>query len=257
MISVLRSYFSEKFSKDEMNELVQISVRVLGALGKQRPYAFAPIRTRPQRTYDPVREVPKPEGSHVPMMLARLMLDSENGGDLKAELDAFGRASGLFNSLEVKRLGRKEGDPFQIGVKAAGPAFNLVDVGYGVSQVLPIIVDTVQNSEANTFLLQQPEVHLHPRAQAELGSFLAGLAVERQKRLIIETHSDYIVDRIRLDVRDKKRISRDDVVILYFERTREGVHIHELGIDEFGNITNAPPSYRQFFLDEERRMLGV
>jgi hypothetical protein len=241
----------------ESRDLRKIFRQVSQALG-QRPYAFAPIRTRPQRTYDPLKDVPKPEGSHVPMVLARIFLEeSERRNRLLESLNSFGQASGLFNSVEVKRKGQEKSDPFQIGIKTTGPVVNLVDVGYGVSQVLPIIVDAVQNPEDTTFLLQQPEVHLHPRAQAELGTFLATLAKQQNKRFIVETHSDYLIDRIRMDIRDKKYLNPDDVVILYFEKSPSGVDIHTLEFDEFGNILNAPPTYRQFFLDEERRMLGV
>jgi len=244
-------------SDNELREMQLISRKVGNSLG-QRPYAFAPIRTRPQRTYDPLKDVPKPEGSHVPMVLAKSLLEKSNGSsNLKKALDEFGKISGLFKSLEVKRKGQKESDPFQIGVKTMGPSFNLVDVGYGVSQVLPIIVDVVQNPNESTFLLQQPEVHLHPRAQAELASFLAALSKEQNKQFIIETHSDCLIDRIRMDIRDKKYLSSDDAVILYFEKTAGGVIIHELTIDEFGNIIGAPATYRKFFLEEERRMLGV
>jgi len=77
------------------------------------------------------------------------------------------------------------------------------------------------------------------------------------KRFIIETHSDYLVDRLRMDVRDKKTLSADEIVILYFEQSRDrGQQIHPLYLDHFGNLINAPLSYRQFFLSEERRFLG-
>jgi predicted ATPase len=128
-------------------------------------------------------------------------------------------------------------------------------VGYGVSQVLPIIVDAIREPPESTFLLQQPEVHLHPRAQAELGSFLATLAKQQQKRFIIETHSDYMIDRIRMDIRDGKHLKPGEAAILYFERTGPA-QIHTMEIDEFGNLVGVPPGYRQFFLEEERRLLG-
>jgi hypothetical protein len=234
-----------------------ISRQVEDALGP-RPYAFAPIRSKPLRTYDPLKEVPKPEGSHMPMVLAKTLLDKSNGNlKLRRALSSFGDASGLYANVEVKRKGNKESDPFQIGVKSGGPMFNLVDVGYGISQVLPIVVDAAQNPAHSNFLLQQPEVHLHPKAQAELGSFLATIAKNENKRFVIETHSDHLIDRIRMDVRDKKNLRSSDVSILYFERSKSGVTIHPLEIDDDGNLVNAPPSYRQFFLEEERRMLGV
>ena len=271
ILTDLRFLFSRDFRSTKENPeiqqpvLTEIELRGLQNLAfelsrsiGQRPYAFAPIRTRPQRTYDPLKEVPKPEGSHVPMVLARTFLeDSKGSKELKEALNSFGKASGLFNSVEVKRKGHKESDPFQVGIKTIGQAFNLVDVGYGVSQALPIVVDALQNPKKSTFLLQQPEVHLHPKAQAELGSFLAALSKEQDKQFIIETHSDYLIDRLRMDIRDKKYISPDDVAILYFEKSQGGVEIHNLELDEFGNLINAPSTYRQFFLAEERRMFGV
>ncbi len=223
----------------------------------ERPYAFAPIRTRPRRTYDPIKEEPEPEGSHVPMVLAKTYWSGAKAWDQLGEyLTAFGRASGLFKGVEVRPIGRKESDPFQLKVEISGPAFNLVDVGYGVSQVLPIIVDTLRGDKNSTFLLQQPEVHLHPKAQAELGSFLALVAKRQNKRFLIETHSDYLVDRIRMDARERRHLEPRDVAILYFERTNGSVRIHTLDLDQFANIKKPPSGYRQFFLEEEKRLLG-
>jgi predicted ATPase len=244
-------------SDSEHGDLTGILIQILQSLG-QRPYAFAPIRTKPKRTYDPLKTVYDPEGSHVPMLLNRILSDeSEDGNKLRKALSFFGETSGLFNKIEVKHKGDKNSDPFQIGVKTTGPSFNLIDVGYGVSQALPIIVDIILNPDGSTFLLQQPEVHLHPRAQAGLGSFLASTAKEQNKKFVIETHSDYLIDRIRMDVRDKKYLNPDDIAILYFEKSQGNVKIHELKLDEYGNIIDAPSTYRQFFLEEERRILGI
>src|SRR5271157_1525099 len=222
------------------------------------PYAFAPIRTSPQRTYDPVIAEPKPEGPHIPMLLATLSRSAATQPwvALQSALKEFGQKSGLFDGIEIVNKGRKESDPFQVGVKSGGPAFNLIDVGYGVSQALPILVDTLQRtSAAEFFLLQQPEVHLHPRAQAELGSFFAKQANKR-RRFVIETHSDYLVDRVRMEVR-RKALDPQDVSLLYFERVGHGADIHNLELDKTGSIVNPPPGFRQFFLNEERDLLGI
>jgi hypothetical protein len=222
------------------------------------PYAFAPIRTSPQRTYDPISAEPKPEGSHVPMLLALLSRSSQQAqwNTLQSALKEFGSKSGLFDEIEIVNKGKKESDPFQVGVKSSGRTFNLIDVGYGVSQALPILVDTLQRASApETFLLQQPEVHLHPKAQAELGTFFAKQAKEK-RRFVIETHSDYLVDRIRMEVR-RKLLKPEDVSLLYFERGRSGAKIHNLELDANGSITNPPPGFRQFFLSEERELLGI
>lgn len=231
------------------------SMQGFSSRARSRPIAFAPIRIRPKRTYDPVQDLPDPSGIHVPMFLARVQASDEASWRRIAEtLRRFGQASGLLQDLEVRRLG-KEDDPFQVEVKVHGKSFNLMDVGYGVSQILPILVECTRAPRQAVFLLQQPEVHLHPRAQAELGSFFATLAKEREQQFLIETHSDHLVDRLRLEVRQGK-LNPEDLVILYFERDKSGARIHPMRTDEQGNLLDAPPGYRQFFLEEERRLLG-
>ena len=107
------------------------------------------------------------------------------------------------------------------------------------------------------FLLQQPEVHLHPRAQAALGSLFCSVAGP-DRQLVVETHSDYIIDRVRMDVRDGTTdLKPEDVSILYFERGESDVKIHSIRLDELGNVLNAPDSYGAFFMEETRRSIGL
>ena len=111
------------------------------------------------------------------------------------------------------------------------------------------------------FLLQQPEVHLHPSAQAALGSLFCDMAAQR-RQLIVETHSDHLIDRVRLDIRDgRTKLKPEDVSILYFERGNLSVTIHSLGWDAHGNLTAdrgmVPNGYRQFFRSERRRSIGL
>ena len=121
-------------------------------------------------------------------------------------------------------------------VRLKGPPRNLIDVGYGVSQVLPVITELLREDSLAIFLLQQPEVHLHPSAQAALGSLFCQVAGP-ERQLIIETHSDHLLDRVRMDVRDGTTgLKPEDVSILYFERGELDVRIHSLRIDEEGNI---------------------
>jgi len=229
----------------------------------------APLRAEPQRTYNPIRETMTPEGAHIPMLMMRLArTEGERWKGLRDSLVAFGRESGLFSDIKVKSHGRQMSDPFQLQVKVHSATHaNIMDVGYGVSQSLPILVEllTLEVPEASrrarirrrafTFLLQQPEVHLHPRGQAELASFFVK-SVGRGHQFLVETHSDYIVDRIRISVR-RGQISSDDVSILYFEPKKNSVAIHSVELDEHGNIRNAPPGYREFFLRETDSLLGL
>ena len=145
----------------------------------------------------------------------------------------------------------------KFGRRAKGPLRNLIDVGYGVSQALPVITELFRDSETPMFLLQQPEVHLHPSAQAALGSLFCEIASPR-RQLVVETHSDHMLDRVRMDVRDgTTKLQPDDVSILFFERGDLDVRIHSLRLDAEGNVLGAPPSYRRFFMEESRRSLRL
>jgi AAA ATPase domain len=222
------------------------------------PVAMAPVRTKPERTYNPIEDRPTPEGAHMPMVMAKTFFTNRQKWEsLQSSLEQFGNLSGLFEQIDLKALGRSASDPFQIMVKMAGPRSNLIDVGYGVSQVLPIVVDILTSERAHNYLLQQPEVHLHPRGQAELASFLAAIVKNTDNWIVIETHSDYIIDRLRSDIRKKKHLSPDQVSILFLERVGIETKIHQMLIDENGNLQNAPGGYRQFTLEEERRLLGI
>ena len=160
------------------DKLVRFSVRA-----DERPYALGPVRSEPKRTYDPMGESFHPAGDHIPMVLSRIYFeDQARWVGLKKSLEEFGRASGLFRGLNVRPLGRRSaGDPFQVTVRISGLSNSLLDVGYGVSQALPIVVEALRTESARTLLLQQPEVHLHPRAQAELGSLLTSLVHLREE----------------------------------------------------------------------------
>ena len=228
----------------------------------KRPYASAPVRSKPRRTYDPARAAPDPEGDYVPMYLANMSFQDRGGWeDLKEALEAFGRDSGLFDEIDVRRLGKGGSDPFQLrvrkfGKRLKGPPRNMTDVGYGVSQVLPVVAELLRRDAPSMFLLQQPEVHLHPSAQAGLGSLFCAIA-DPHRQLVVETHSDHLIDRVRMDARDGRgTLKPDDVSILFFERDELDVRIHSLRLDGEGNVLGTPEGYRAFFMEETRRSLG-
>ena len=229
----------------------------------ERLYASAPVRSKPHRTYDPSRPTRDPEGDYIPMYLADIHFEKEKAWQrLKDALEDFGREAGLFDEISIRPLGKKQSEPFQIqirkyGSKSKGPRRNLIDVGYGVSQVLPVVTELLRPDAPKMFLLQQPEVPLHPSAQAALGGLFCRIAGPK-RQLVIETHSDHLLDRVRMDVRDgTAALKPEDISILYFERGDLDVRIHSLRLDEQGNVLDAPPSYRAFFMEETRRSLGL
>ena len=255
-----------KADEKQLNELAASWHLVPPRYPALRPFASAPVRSKPRRTYDPRRPTADAEGDYIPMYLAEVYFqDREEWERLKVMLERFGQSAGLFDEVSIKQLGRKESEPFQVHVrkysgKLKGPQRNLIDVGYGVSQVLPVIFEILRNRRLKTaplLLLQQPEVHLHPSAQAALGSLFCQSA-SQHSQLVVETHSDHLLDRVRMDVRDRATtLHPDDVSILFFERDRLDVRIHSLRIDDQGNVLGAPNGYRQFFMDETRRSLGL
>ena len=231
-------------------------------------YAGAPLRSSPRRTYDPIRPFPDPGGEYIPAYLANVFRQDANKWQwLKGSLEKFGKQSGLFDEILVNSLGNSAGSPFQVRIRKygstskgrtlKGPARNLMDVGYGVSQALPLIIGLLAPEAPRLFLLQQPEVHLHPSAQAALGTLFCSIAGP-ERQLVVETHSDYILDRVLLDIRDQKtELKPEDVSILYFEPNDLDVTIHSLRLDDRGTIVAPPDSYRRFFMDELRRSVGL
>lgn len=223
--------------------------------GAMSAMAFAPMRSRPKRTYDQLSDEFSPEGDHVPLLLARAAdPNNKQAMALHEALRDFGKYSEMFSDVDVKKLGSGSGDPFQVQVKTGTKKTNLMDVGYGVSQILPLIVDA-QRAPSNTMLLlQQPEVHLHPKAQAALGSMIKDWVSRSKKTVVVETHSDYLVDRLRLEIK-RKHLKESDVKIFFLEKKGSQTKLYALEIDAEGNVLNAPAGYRDFFLLEQMALL--
>ena len=178
-------------------------------------------------------------------------------------VEAFGQDSGLFDEIKIESADAVDGvAPFQVKVSKFGKRVkiqgrNTADGDCGVSQALPAITELLRPDAPSPLLLQQPEVHLHPSAQSALGSLFCSIAGP-DRQIVAETHSDYILDLVRMDVRDKTTgLNPDDVSILYFERGDADVKIHSITIDEHGNLVGAPEGYRQFFADELTRSVGL
>jgi AAA15 family ATPase/GTPase len=238
------------------------------ALIRRIPYrleATSAIRTRPLRTYTPGIEQQDGEGSHVPFEIAKLYRsrtrEPNDWKRVKEAIEKFGAESEMFKELSVKSFGQTASDPFQIVFSSDGPKTNLVDLGYGTSQILPIIYNIAKSSIAKSrrsgyFLIQQPEVHLHPKAQAALGQYFVDSYKSTGLRFVLETHSDFIVDRIRQSIAEGK-LRNDDVSILFFERDRLENRITHINLDEHGEPLNPPVSYRAFFIGEAMKILGV
>jgi predicted ATPase len=116
------------------------------------------------------------------------------------------------------------------------------DVGFGVSQLLPVVVQLLVNKEA-TVCIEQPEVHIHPRLQAEVSDLLIDAALKRRNQVIVETHSENLVLRIQRRIAEGELgITNEDVSVLYID-SKDGVAVPtRLELDEAGNFTTPWPS---------------
>ncbi len=272
--------FFEKFIKNKMSlitgkkKLSLLDVRRKLLSPAENFAGISPIRSKPQRTYNPFSGQTHSEGDEVPLFMRRLMrTNQEAWGYLRQELVNFGNSSGMFKDISIRTFNDNMNDPFQIHVKHGEHYVNIMDVGYGVSQILPILVKIImdkynrenRNSQTSKsfnpnlstrFLLQQPEMHLHPQAQAAFGSLLVHFAENgKGQNFLVETHSDYIVDRICTEIRDGI-ILPENVSLVYHEMKKGYVQLHNITFDKMGNLENVPDGYRDFFMHEMNKVLG-
>jgi hypothetical protein len=251
---------------------IPIAVAILKSMDKGKPIAkgelaavipfsldltwIAPIRTRPQRFYDGMRKAFSPEGDHTPFILRRSLQTRSKTGDFAEKLRVFGDASGLFEAIIPHPFDKSPQSPFEILVRFCGADLNVSNVGYGVSQVLPLVVEFLSKQKNRAFAVQQPEVHLHPRAQAALGDLIAEVAAERGHRFMLETHSDYLIDRCRLNL--SKHDHPVEAQTIFFQRTAAGNRATVLPIGKNGRYPDEqPPEFRAFFVREEMNLLEV
>jgi predicted ATPase len=123
-----------------------------------------------------------------------------------------------------------------------------------VSQVLPLVVEFLSKGKNERFAVQQPEVHLHPRAQAALGDLLFAMADEKGHSFVIETHSDFLIDRFRYALSKGK--AKIDSQVVFFSRREGGNQVKVIPIDGSGQYpTTQPKEFREFFINEDLKML--
>lgn len=217
---------------------------------------IAPIRTKPRRIYDGVNVGYSPEGEHAPLLLRKSLRSRTGSKKFAARLEEFGKSSGLFETVTAHSFGKGSKNPFELLVRFKGAELNINNVGYGVSQALPLIVEFLSASKRQIFSVQQPEVHLHPRAQAALGGLIFELAREKKHAFFIETHSDYLIDRYRLSMRSE--LTPPESQMLFFLRTPEGNKVHALEISRQGLYPSSQPKeFRDFFVKEEMSLLEI
>ena len=137
----------------------------------------------------------------------------------------------------------------------SGVRVSIADVGFGVSQIFPIILAGLRMPKNNTLLLEQPEIHLHPRLQMQMADFFISLA-RSSKSVVVETHSDHIINRlVRRIVEDKTGELKKLINIYFVEPTGEGSQFKLVEVDEAHGIINWPGGFFDQASSEHRKII--
>lgn len=118
----------------------------------------------------------------------------------------------------------------------------LTDVGFGVSQILPVLVLCLFVPEGSTVLLEQPEIHLHPSVQSGLADVMIDVWKNRQVQVIVESHSEHLLQRLQRRIAEDK-LPSDDVGLYFCDLGQSGSAMNKLDVDMFGNISNWPHNF--------------
>ncbi len=166
---------------------------------------------------------------------------------------------GLIEDFMVKPISEVRQD-YEVKLRSKGSNdwVDLPDVGFGVSQVLPVLVQCFYAPQHSIIIMEQPEIHLHPSAQAALADVMIDVINSREKgadrniQLIIETHSEHFLRRLQRRIAENE-ISPSSVSAYFADITTSPAELRPVEIDMFGNILNWP---KDFFGDEMADIIG-
>lgn len=198
------------------------------------------------------RQPPERSNSRKSKALYRIQKDGEGYLDQiiewqETDEDKFAELNNIMIDLELlQSIGSNtiNGGAYEISVKVKkdGQDANLADVGFGVSQFLPIIVADLQLPDGSCLAVSQPEIHLHPKIQAQFGDYLSAQIKKKDKQYIVETHSEYLLNRIRL-LLVKGTLKSEDVAIYYFENDGSRSTPYRIEFSKDGQIKGAPSGF--------------
>jgi len=225
-------------------------------------FYVGPLREYPKRLYLWSGEVPDHVGVRGDRAIEAVLSGADRSFNWKAKQKTKSlpavvaerlRDMGLIHEFQVKALGqhRKE---YEVLVRTSPglPQVKLTDVGFGVSQVLPVIVECFYVPRRSIVIFEQPEIHLHPRVQADLADLFVDAirarenGVLRQCQFIIESHSEHFLRRLQRRIAEEQ-LTKEDAALYFVHTDGSSARIEELRIDKYGNISNWPEG---FFGDE-------
>jgi AAA15 family ATPase/GTPase len=227
-----------------------------------KPIWIAPIRAEPQVINTKNKGSYSPKGEHIPTLIRKAFgskAETQLAKKLMNVVPAFGANSHLFESIGVHEYGNSPSSPFEVKIRFGDAEHRISNLGYGVSQSLPILLEIASSSNSDSFIVQQPEVHLHPRAQAAFGDFFFDMVKDRDHSLYVETHSDFLIDRYRLRMNGTKRkLTGQAQVIFFSQKENKSNFAQPIRIRPDGSYPDdLPEKFKEFFLKEELQLLAI
>lgn len=228
-------------------------------------YYLGPLREYPQREYHWAGSRPEDVGQSgertVDAMLAATIRGETRSLGYRRHRKSFQamiaywlHKLGLIREFHLEEIA-KGSNLYRAKVKtlpSSVPTF-LTDVGFGVSQVLPVLVLLYYVPEGSTVLLEQPEIHLHPAVQSGLADVMLNVAEVRNVQIIVESHSEHLMRRLQRRVAEDSASAKD--VKLYFVSFNRGkARASDLLLNEWGEIENWPD---KFFGDEMGEIAAI
>lgn len=224
-----------------------------------------PLRDEPRRLYRWSGEEPKHVGKHgeraIEVLLAssdqRVARAGEEARQLPVVVAGWLEQMGLIEEFTVSPIAanRREHEVL-VRTQGAESEVNLADVGFGVSQVLPVIVECFCVEPNSIVIFEQPEIHLHPAAQADLADlFIEAIHAwengsPRNVQFIIESHSEHFLRRLQRRIAEQK-IGAEEVVMYFCEPPGpNGATLRRLEHDRYGRISNWPKNFFGDVLDD-------
>ena len=204
---------------------------------------LGPLREYPGQRYAWQGKHSPGVGKHGEDMVTALFTGRIQLRDTEEQVPKWLQRLDLIDSYRLNPILDSEKDyEFLVRKYKGGPEVRLTDVGFGVSQVLPVLVLCYYVPEGSILILEQPEAHLHPKVQSELADLLIEVVKNRQLQIILESHSEHLILRLMRRIAEEQ-ISAADTAF-YFCEMNEGVsEIERLNVDDYGNITNWPQNF--------------
>lgn len=224
----------------------------------QSLFYLGPLRERFFRQYSWTGEVPEHVGWKGDMAIPAILAANGRsigwgkGPKLKPFAEVIAswlQRLGLIESFEVNPVAPKRREyEVQVRTPASRKLVNITDVGFGISQFLPVLVQCYYAPPGSVILMEQPEIHLHPSAQAWLADLFIDVIGSwerghpRDVQLIIESHSEHFLRRLQRRIAERS-VDRQEVAAYFFKPGPAGALHEELDVDRFGNIRNWPEKF--------------